>query len=65
MTGLMIPTIHGDMDESLLQKNTGVIDNDNEKTEWVEYWKDGELVHRSVHVTLKEGLLVNLSTGEV
>tara|TARA_R110000868_G_scaffold257240_4_gene514343 strand:+ start:717 stop:884 length:168 start_codon:yes stop_codon:yes gene_type:complete len=42
------------MDESLLEKREGSIENDNEMTTWVEYWLDGELVHRSVHVTLKK-----------
>lgn len=50
----MITTTKGDMDESLLEKREGSIDNDNELTTWVEYWLDGELVHRSVHVTLKK-----------
>jgi hypothetical protein len=50
----VITTIHGDMDENLLEKKTGVVDNDNEHTTWVEYWLDGELVHRSAHVTLKK-----------
>ena len=45
------------MDESLLEKREGVVDNDNEHTTWVEYWLDGELVHRSAHVTLKKGVL--------
>ena len=42
------------MDESLLEKKEGSIDNDNELTTWTEYWLDSELVHRSVHVTLKK-----------
>ena len=50
----MITTTKGDMDESLLEKKEGSIDNDNEYTTWVEYWLDGELVHRSAHVTLKK-----------
>lgn len=41
------------MDDSLLVKQEGSLDNDNETTAWTEYWLDGELVHRSVHVTLK------------
>ena len=41
------------MDESHLEKREGAVDNDNEFTTWVEYWYDGELVHRSAHVTLK------------
>ena len=47
-------TTKGDMDESLLEKREGSVDNDNEYTTWVEYWHEGELVHRSVHVTLKK-----------
>ena len=47
-------TTKGDMEESLLEKRDGVVDNDNEYTTWVEYWHEGELVHRSVHVTLKQ-----------
>jgi hypothetical protein len=47
-------TTKGDMDESLLEKREGTVDNDNELTTWVEYWLEGELVHRSAHVTLKK-----------
>lgn len=49
----MITTTKGDMDESSLEKREGTIDNENETTNWVEYWLTGELVHRSVHVKLK------------
>jgi len=42
------------MDDSLLEKREGTVDNDNEQTSWVEYWLEGELVHRSAHVTLKK-----------
>ena len=49
----MITTTKGDMDESLLEKKEGSIDNDLEYTTWTEYWLDGEMVHRSAHVTLK------------
>jgi hypothetical protein len=42
------------MDDSLLVKQEGSLDNDIETTTWTEYWLDGELVHRSVHVTLKQ-----------
>jgi hypothetical protein len=51
---VIVTTTKGDMDAALLTKQLGVVDNDNEHTEWVEYWLDGELVHRSVHVTLKQ-----------
>lgn len=50
----LITTTKGDMEESLLEKKTGYVDNDNEYTTWVEYWLEGELVHRSVHVQLKK-----------
>jgi hypothetical protein len=42
------------MDDSLLEHRSGEIDNDNESTVWTEYWLDGELVHRSAHITLKK-----------
>jgi len=51
---MLITTTKGLMDDSLLVKKTGGIDNDNEHTTWVEYRLDGELVHRSAHVTLKK-----------
>ena len=47
------------MDVSLLEKREGTTDNDNETTNWVEYWLEGELVHRSVDMTLKRNV-----TGE-
>ena len=49
----LVTTTKGEMDEALLEKKEGVVDNENEYTTWVEYWHEGELVHRSVHVTLK------------
>ena len=55
-----VTTTNCDMDESLWEKREGVDENDNERAEWVEYWLDGELVHRSVHMTLKKYSL----TGE-
>ena len=53
----MITTTKGDMDESLLEKREGTIDNDNETTTWVEYWLADELIHRSVHVQLKRAVV--------
>lgn len=50
----LITTTKGEMDEALLEKKTGFVDNENEYTSWVEYWLDDELVHRSVHVQLKK-----------
>lgn len=42
------------MDDSLLEKLEGAIDNDVECTHWIEYYLDGELVHRSADVKLKK-----------
>jgi hypothetical protein len=53
-------TTKGYMDESLLEKRTGVDENDNERAEWTEYWLNDELVHRSVHMVIKKFTL----TGE-
>jgi hypothetical protein len=50
----MITTTKGLMDEVLLRKVEGKVDNDHESTTWVEYYLGDELVHRSVHITLKE-----------
>jgi len=51
---LIVTTTKGDMDTSLLEHRSGEVDNENEFTTWTEYWLDGELVHRSAHVTLKK-----------
>lgn len=51
---MIVTTTKGDMDDSLLEKREGTVDNENELTTWIEYWLDEELVHRSVHVTLKK-----------
>jgi hypothetical protein len=61
----MITTTLGDRDESTLVKSEGVIDNDHEFTRWVEYREtaDGDIIHRSVHVHLKEGLLMESGIG--
>ena len=53
---MVVTTTKGDMDDSLLVKQEGAIENDNELTSWTEYWLDGELVHRSVHVLLKKNV---------
>lgn len=60
---MLITTTKGEMDECLLEKREGVVDNDNERTTWVEYWLDGELVHRSAHIQLKHGLLLSGAAG--
>jgi len=54
---MQVTTTKGIMDDSLLEKKEGSLDNDNETTTWVEYWLEGELVHRSVHVLLKKNIV--------
>lgn len=54
----VITTTYGEMDESLLEKKTGDVDNENEYTTWTEYYLNGELVHRSVHVRLKKNVSI-------
>lgn len=56
---MLINTTKGMMDDAVLEKRDGVVDNDNEYTTWVEYWHNGELVHRSVHVHLKRNVLAD------
>lgn len=51
---MLVNTTKGEMDDSLLEKREGTVDNENELTSWVEYWLEGELVHRSAHVVLKK-----------
>ena len=59
---MMVTTTKGLMDTSLLEKREGVKETDNDRQEWVEYWLDGELVHRSAHIKLKKAVF---AMGEV
>lgn len=57
-----------EMDESLLVKREGLVDNDNEHTTWVEYWlpnTSDRPVHRSVHVTLKTMPALFAEAGDI
>ena len=56
---MIVNTTKGDMDESLLEKREGSLENDTETTSWVEYWLAGEMVHRSVHMALKRGVFAD------
>jgi hypothetical protein len=62
---MLVNTIHGEMDDSLLVKKEGSLDNDIEFTTWVEYWLDDVLVHRSVHVTLKTAPALFAEAAEI
>lgn len=58
-----ITTTHGAIDDSRLRRVDGELDNDNEHTTWVEYYLGDEMVHRSVHVTLKKGREYQVAGG--
>ena len=56
---MIVTTTKGEMDDSLLEKREGSIDTNTETTSWIEYWLEGELVHRSVHMALKRGVFAD------
>ena len=59
----MITTTKGNMDEALLEKREGQLENDTETTSWVEYWDGDEMVHRSVRVHLKKPMIFTSEIG--
>lgn len=62
---MLVTTTKGEMDEALLEKRVGSVENDTETTTWVEYWLDGELVHRSVNMVLKRGVFADGETQAI
>ena len=62
---MIVTTTKGEMDDSLLDKREGSLDNSNESTNWVEYWHEGELVHRSVNMVLKKGIFAQGETQQI
>ena len=60
---MIVTTTRGEMDDSLLDKREGSIDDANENTTWVEYWLAGDLVHRSAHVRLKQAMVSSVDVG--
>ncbi len=49
----------------LLGPIVSVLDNDHEHTEITEYFLEGKIVHRSVHVHLKEGIGIEAVLGRL
>lgn len=47
------------IEEDMLERTSGVIDNENERIEWTEWRLDGELVKRGAHVRLKKNVLAD------
>lgn len=62
---MIVTTTKGEMDDSLLDKREGSVDTSNESTNWVEYWHEGELVHRSVNMVLKKGIFAQGETQQI
>jgi hypothetical protein len=60
---MLITTTKGPMEDSALEKRVGNISNENEDTDWVEYYLDGELVHRSVNMRLKKSIFADTTAG--
>jgi len=54
-----------DIDEDSLVKKVGGHETATEVCDWVEYWLNDELVHRSVHVHLRSGLGSLLAQGSL
>ena len=54
----LINTTKGEIDDALLERTTGTIDNEIERTTWTEYRLNGELVRRDVDMYLKRGFLM-------
>jgi len=47
------------IDESLLSKTEGSLDDDNEYTVWQEWRLDGKIVKRGAHVRLKRNIVAD------
>ena len=62
---MLVTTTKGEMDDSLLEKREGSLENDTETTSWVEYWLDGEMVHRSVHMALERSVFADGITEQI
>jgi hypothetical protein len=52
----LIFTTKGDIEESLLDLQTGGHENDDEICTWQEYYLDGELVKREAQLHLKKAI---------
>lgn len=47
------------MDEALLVKTEGTLDDENEHTVWAEWRLDGKVVKRGAHVQLKKNVIAD------
>jgi hypothetical protein len=65
MIPALIDGVHTTVDEATLTPNHSVTENDNERTEVTEWLLDGVVVHRSVHMHLKQALGIESILGKV
>lgn len=61
----MITTIHGPMEAKHLRRVNEVTDNERERTVVVKYFLGPQMVHRSVHIQLKQGLGIEGILGAI
>ncbi len=61
----LIYTTRGMMDESLLVKTEGVVNDYNEYTTWQEWRLGDEIVKREAQIHLKKGLAFATEAGKV
>lgn len=57
---MLVNTTKGLLDDSVLERRSGVDEDTQARIEWVEYWQQDEMVHRSAVAYLKEPLSVNV-----
>ena len=62
---MIVNTKYGPMDDSELQRVDIADEDDNAHYSAVEYYLNGELVHRSAHVALKQGLNFDIVTQRI
>jgi hypothetical protein len=51
------------IEESLLDRTEGVVDNENEHTTWTEWRLNGAIVKRGAHVRLKKNVAADAIAG--
>lgn len=54
IVGTQITTSRGLMELTSLKRRVGMYDDEDEHVDWVEYYFEGKVVHRSAHTTLKK-----------
>lgn len=60
---MKVNTIYGEMDESQLRRKAWVESDSLKSTAILEYYLGDQMVHHSVHVTLKQGLGIESLLG--